>query len=59
MSSSGTDRWEALDFAPPPPDVVETEAPVLLDYLADGRVAWSPSTGPMPTTRSPPRWAHC
>ena len=39
MSSSGTDRWEALDFGPPAPDVVETEAPVLLDYLADGQVA--------------------
>jgi enoyl-CoA hydratase/carnithine racemase len=39
MSSSGTDRWEALDFGPPPPDVVETEAPVLLDYLAGGQVA--------------------
>ena len=39
MSSSGTDRWAALDFGPPPPDVVETEPPVLLDYLADGQVA--------------------
>jgi enoyl-CoA hydratase/carnithine racemase len=39
MSSSGTDRWEALDFGPPPPDVVETEPAVLLDYLAGGRVA--------------------
>ena len=39
MSSSGTNRWEALDFGPPPPDLVETEAPVLLDYLADGQVA--------------------
>jgi enoyl-CoA hydratase/carnithine racemase len=39
MSSSGTDRWAALDFGPPAPDVEETEAPVLLDYLADGRVA--------------------
>jgi enoyl-CoA hydratase len=39
MSSSSTDRWAALDFAPPAPDVEETEAPVLLEYLADGRVA--------------------
>jgi enoyl-CoA hydratase len=39
MSSSGTDRWEALDFGPPAPDVVETEPPVLLDYLLDGKVA--------------------
>jgi len=39
MSSSSTDRWAVLDFAPPAPDVEETEAPVLLDYLSDGRVA--------------------
>src|SRR6478735_5071305 len=39
MSSSGTDRWAALDFAPPAPDIEETEAPVLLDFLVDGRVA--------------------
>ena len=39
MSSPSTDRWAALDFGPPAPDVEETEAPVLLDYLADGRVA--------------------
>jgi len=39
MSPSSTDRWAALDFAPPAPDIEETEAPVLLDYLADGRVA--------------------
>jgi enoyl-CoA hydratase/carnithine racemase len=39
MTSSGTNRWEALDFGPPPADVVETEPPVLLDYLADGQVA--------------------
>jgi enoyl-CoA hydratase/carnithine racemase len=39
MSSSSTDRWDALDFGPPAPDVVETEAPVLLDYLSDGQVA--------------------
>src|SRR3954453_7562857 len=39
MNSSGTDRWEALDFGPPPPDVVEAEPSVLLDYLADGQAA--------------------
>ena len=38
-SSPGTDRWKTLDFGPPPPDVEETEPPVLLDYLADGQVA--------------------
>jgi enoyl-CoA hydratase/carnithine racemase len=39
MTTSGTDRWAALDFAPPAPDVEEPEAPVLLDYLSAGRVA--------------------
>ncbi|MEU6137258.1 enoyl-CoA hydratase-related protein [Nocardioides sp. NPDC047086] len=39
MSTSSTDRWAALDFAPPDPDIEETEPPVLLDYLSDGRVA--------------------
>ena len=39
MTSSSTDRWAALDFAPPAPDAVEPDASVLLDYLADGRVA--------------------
>ncbi len=39
MSSSSTDRWTALDFGPPAPDVEETEPPVLLDYLSDGQVA--------------------
>jgi enoyl-CoA hydratase/carnithine racemase len=39
MSASGTDRWEALDFGPPPAGDVETEPPVLLDYLDGGRVA--------------------
>ena len=37
--SSGTDRWKALDFGPPPPDVEETEPPILLDYRSDDRVA--------------------
>jgi enoyl-CoA hydratase len=39
MSSPSTDRWAALDFAPPAPDVEETEASVLLEYLSDGQVA--------------------
>jgi enoyl-CoA hydratase/carnithine racemase len=39
MSTSGTERWKSLDFAPPSPDFVETESPVLLDYLDSGRVA--------------------
>jgi enoyl-CoA hydratase len=39
MSSSSTDRWDALDFAPPDPTVEETEPSVLLDHLADGQVA--------------------
>ena len=39
MSPSSTDRWAALDFGPPAPDVVEIEPPILLDYLSDGRVA--------------------
>jgi enoyl-CoA hydratase len=39
MSSTGTDRWAALDFGPPPPDIVETEPPVLVDYRSDGRIA--------------------
>jgi enoyl-CoA hydratase/carnithine racemase len=39
MSTVSTDRWAALDFAPPAPDVEETQPPVLLDYLSDGRVA--------------------
>ena len=39
MSTSSTDRWAALDFAPPAPDIEETEPSVLLDYLSDGSVA--------------------
>lgn len=39
MSASSTDRWAALDFAPPAPDAEDTEPPVLLDYLTEGRVA--------------------
>ncbi|MGC5168119.1 enoyl-CoA hydratase/isomerase family protein [Luteimicrobium sp. DT211] len=39
MSASSTDRWAALDFAPPTSDAEETEPPVLLQYLREGRVA--------------------
>lgn len=39
MSTASTDRWAALDFAPPAPDIEETEPSVLLDYLSDGAVA--------------------
>ena len=34
-----TDRWQALDFGPPPSNGDEPESPVLVDYLADGRIA--------------------
>jgi enoyl-CoA hydratase/carnithine racemase len=34
-----TSRWDALDFGPPPPDIEETEPPVLLDYRSQDRVA--------------------
>ncbi|HTE73783.1 MAG TPA: enoyl-CoA hydratase/isomerase family protein [Actinomycetes bacterium] len=39
MSPSGTDRWKALDFGPPPADGDEIGDPVLLDHLDGGRVA--------------------
>ena len=38
-SSTGTSRWEALDFGPPPSDQEEPDSPVLLDYVSDGRIA--------------------
>jgi enoyl-CoA hydratase len=38
-TSTGTSRWDALDFGPPLSDQEEPESPVLLDYVADGRVA--------------------
>jgi enoyl-CoA hydratase/carnithine racemase len=34
-----TGRWDTLDFGPPPPDIEETEPPVLLDYRSQDRVA--------------------
>ena len=38
-SSTGTSRWDALDFGPPASDQEEPKSPVLLDYASDGRVA--------------------
>ena len=38
-SSTGTDRWKALDFGPPPSDFSEPEFPVLVEYLSGDRVA--------------------
>jgi enoyl-CoA hydratase len=38
-SPTGTDRWKALDFGPPPSGGEEPDRPVLLDYLADRRIA--------------------
>jgi len=38
-SATGTDRWKALDFAPPAADAQEPEQIVLLEYLSDGRIA--------------------
>jgi enoyl-CoA hydratase len=38
-SSTGTDRWKALDFGPPPSDLAEPDSPVLVDYLSGDRVA--------------------
>jgi enoyl-CoA hydratase len=34
-----TDRWASYDFRPPPPDLVESESPVLLEYLSGGHIA--------------------
>src|SRR3954467_3869774 len=39
MTKTVTDRWEALDFAPPAADAVEPDQPVLLEYGAGDRVA--------------------
>jgi enoyl-CoA hydratase/carnithine racemase len=38
-TESGTDRWKALDFGPPSSGDQEPEQPVLVDYVAEGRVA--------------------
>ena len=36
---TGTDRWQALDFAPPSADAVEPDQPVLLECVENDRVA--------------------
>ncbi len=36
---TSTDRWEALDFGPPPPDGNEPDNPVLLEYAAGDSIA--------------------
>ena len=38
-SSTGTDRWDALDFGPPPSEGDEPAESVLVEYVSDGRVA--------------------
>ncbi len=38
-TSTGSDRWEALDFGPPPSDTTEPDSPVLLEYRSGGRIA--------------------
>jgi enoyl-CoA hydratase len=38
-SPPSTDRWKALDFGPPPAGEDEPDQPVLLEYLADERIA--------------------
>ncbi len=37
--AAGTDRWKALDFAPPAADAVEPDSPVTVDYRHDDQVA--------------------
>jgi enoyl-CoA hydratase len=38
-NAAGTDRWNSLDFGPPRPGGDEPDSPVLLDYVADDRIA--------------------
>jgi enoyl-CoA hydratase len=38
-NATGTDRWKALGFGPPPSDVEETGPPVLLDHFSGDRIA--------------------
>jgi enoyl-CoA hydratase len=38
-TTTGTERWKALGFGPPPADAAEPESPVLLEYASNGRVA--------------------
>ena len=39
ITRTGTDRWKALDFAPPAADVEEPESSVLVDYRNDEQIA--------------------
>jgi enoyl-CoA hydratase len=39
MSMTGTDRWKALDFAPPSPDEAGSEPSVLVEYVSKDRIA--------------------
>jgi len=39
ITSEGTDRWKALDFAPPAADVPEPESSVLVDYRHSDQIA--------------------
>jgi enoyl-CoA hydratase len=38
-ATTGTDRWKALDFAPPPPDEDASEPSVLLEYRSGDSIA--------------------
>ncbi|MGB3438729.1 MAG: enoyl-CoA hydratase-related protein [Actinophytocola sp.] len=38
-TSETTDRWHALDFGPPRPDLAEPDSPVLVDYVSGNRIA--------------------
>jgi enoyl-CoA hydratase len=38
-TNTSSDRWKTLDFGPPPSGDQEPEDPVLVEYVADGRVA--------------------
>ena len=38
-TNPSTDRWDALDFGPPPSDLAETEPSVRLDYLSGEQIA--------------------
>jgi enoyl-CoA hydratase len=38
-NSATTDRWKALDFGPPRPELAEPDSPVLVDYLSGNRIA--------------------
>jgi enoyl-CoA hydratase len=39
VTTSTTDRWRALDFAPPQADDAEPDSPVLVELLSDDRIA--------------------